>query len=64
MNYTLILGTRPEIIKLSGIIRFLESQNENFFIIHSNQHYSENLDSVFFKDFSHLLNSLYFFYLW
>ena len=50
MNYSLILGTRPEIIKLSGIIRFLESQNENFFIIHSNQHYSENLDSVFFKE--------------
>ena len=50
MNYSLILGTRPEIIKLSGIIRFLEIQNENFFIIHSNQHYSENLDSVFFKE--------------
>ena len=50
MNYSLILGTRPEIIKLSGIIRFLESQNENFFIIHSNQHYSENLDSVFFRE--------------
>ena len=50
MNYSLILGTRPEIIKLSGIIRLLESQNENFFIIHSNQHYSENLDSVFFRE--------------
>jgi UDP-N-acetylglucosamine 2-epimerase (non-hydrolysing) len=50
MNYSLILGTRPEIIKLSGIIRYLESQKDNFFIIHTNQHYSENLDTIFFRE--------------
>ena len=50
MKYSVILGTRPEIIKLSGVIRYLEKENKDFFIIHSNQHYSENLDAVFFKE--------------
>ena len=50
MRYSIILGTRPEIIKLSGIIRYLTSTNKDFFIIHTNQHYSENLDAIFFHE--------------
>ena len=50
MKYSVVLGTRPETIKLSGVIRYLEKENKDFFIIHSNQHYSENLDAVFFKE--------------
>ena len=50
MRYSIILGTRPEIIKLSGIIRYLTSTNKDFFIIHTNQHYSENLDAIFFRE--------------
>ena len=50
MRYSIILGTRPEIIKLSGIIRYLSSTNKDFFIIHTNQHYSENLDAIFFRE--------------
>ena len=50
MRYSIILGTRPEIIKLSGIIRYLTSTNQDFFIIHTNQHYSENLDAIFFRE--------------
>jgi len=46
----IILGTRPEIIKLSPIIRECQKQNIDFFIIHSNQHYSENMDAIFFKE--------------
>ncbi|ENN96515.1 UDP-N-acetylglucosamine 2-epimerase [Methanocaldococcus villosus KIN24-T80] len=45
---SIILGTRPEIIKLSPIIRELKS--EEFFIIHTNQHYSENMDKIFFQE--------------
>ncbi len=45
-----ILGTRPEIIKLSSIIRELENQKINYFIIHTNQHYSENMDAIFFEE--------------
>lgn len=46
----IILGTRPEIIKLSPVIRECQNQKIDFFIIHSNQHYSENMDSIFFKE--------------
>lgn len=46
----IILGTRPEIIKLSPIIRECQNQKIDFFIIHSNQHYSENMDAIFFKE--------------
>ncbi|MCF7831362.1 MAG: UDP-N-acetylglucosamine 2-epimerase (non-hydrolyzing) [Candidatus Pacebacteria bacterium] len=44
----ILLGTRPEIIKLSSIIRFFEKHNLDYFIIHTNQHYSENMDKIFF----------------
>lgn len=46
---TFILGTRPEIIKLSPVIRECESRNINYSIIHTGQHYSEYLNSVFFQ---------------
>lgn len=46
----IIIGTRPEIIKMSPIIRECEKRNIDYFIIHTNQHYSEKLDSVFFKE--------------
>lgn len=45
-----ILGTRPEIIKLSPVIRECVNQKIDHFIIHSNQHYSKNMDDVFFKE--------------
>lgn len=46
----IILGTRPEIIKLSPVIRKLSRAKIPFFIIHTNQHYSPNMDSLFFKE--------------
>ncbi|AHB40634.1 MAG: hypothetical protein ACD_36C00149G0002 [uncultured bacterium] len=46
----IILGTRPEIIKLSSIIQICREEKANFFILHTNQHYSENMDKIFFKD--------------
>ncbi len=45
-----ILGTRPEIIKLSPVIRHCVDQKIDHFIIHSNQHYSANMDAIFFKE--------------
>ena len=50
MKIAIILGTRPEIIKLSSIIRYCEDNKINYYIIHTNQHYSTELDSIFFKD--------------
>ncbi len=48
MKIAIILGTRPEIIKLSPIIRELERQKADFFVLHTGQHYSYLLDKVFF----------------
>jgi UDP-N-acetylglucosamine 2-epimerase (non-hydrolysing) len=44
-----ILGTRPEIIKMSPIIMELEKRSIDFFILHTGQHYSYNMDRVFFE---------------
>jgi UDP-N-acetylglucosamine 2-epimerase (non-hydrolysing) len=49
MKISVVLGTRPEIIKMSPVIRELENRKLDFFIIHTGQHYSYNLDGVFFE---------------
>jgi len=46
---SIILGTRPEIIKMSPVIRECERQGMDFFILHTGQHYSYNMDKVFFE---------------
>ncbi len=48
----IVLGTRPEIIKLSPLIRQLESRKVSFTLIHTNQHYSPEMDAVFFEQLS------------
>lgn len=48
----IILGTRPEIIKMSPIIKECQKQKIPFFIIHTGQHYSYTMDAVFFKKLS------------
>ena len=50
MKLGIILGTRPEIIKLSSIIRYCQKNRLKYFVIHTNQHYSENMDAIFFKE--------------
>lgn len=45
-----IFGTRPEIIKLSPLIRECQKRKIKFFSIHTGQHYSYKLDKVFFKE--------------
>ena len=49
MKVTIVLGTRPEIIKMSPIIRALEERGMEFFILHTGQHYSYNMDQIFFE---------------
>jgi len=48
MKVALVLGTRPEIVKMSPIVRVLEGQCVDFFILHTGQHYSSYMDDVFF----------------
>ena len=47
MKVAIILGTRPEIIKMSPIIR--ELGKDEFYIIHTGQHYDYQMDQVFFE---------------
>ncbi len=44
-----ILGTRPEIIKMAPVIRALKEAQTDFFVLHTGQHYSYSLDGVFFE---------------
>lgn len=47
-----VLGTRPEIIKTAPAIHAATAAGIPFVLIHTNQHYSAELDTVFFKDLS------------
>ena len=49
MKIAIVVGTRPEIIKMSPVILYCEQQAIPYFILHSGQHYSYNLDKVFFE---------------
>jgi len=46
---SIILGTRPEIIKMSPVIRECEREGMDHFILHTGQHYSYNMDKVLFE---------------
>ena len=46
-----IIGTRPEIIKLSEVIKLLDS-NVNHVLVHTGQNYDYELNEIFFKDLS------------
>jgi UDP-N-acetylglucosamine 2-epimerase (non-hydrolysing) len=50
MKILMVLGTRPEIIKLSPLIRECERLGLDYSILHTGQHYSYNMDRVFFED--------------
>jgi UDP-N-acetylglucosamine 2-epimerase len=46
---SIILGTRPEIIKMSPVIRACERSGLDHFILYTGQHYSYNMDRAFFE---------------
>jgi len=50
IKIAIILGTRPEIIKLAPVIRACKERKIDFFILHSGQHYDHNMDGVFFEE--------------
>lgn len=49
-SISFILGTRPEIIKLSPLIRTCIAQNIPYTLIHTSQHYSYELSDLIFQD--------------
>lgn len=50
MRFCVVLGTRPEIVKMSPIIRELQRTGDEFDLVHTGQHYSYDMDRVFFRD--------------
>ena len=44
-----IIGTRPEIIRLSRIIPLIDKTNKNI-LVHTGQNYNYELDKIFFKE--------------
>jgi UDP-N-acetylglucosamine 2-epimerase len=46
----IILGTRPEVIKMSPIIRACIRQHADFFLLHTGQHYSFEMDKALFDE--------------
>lgn len=50
MKFVTILGTRPEIIKMSPLIKELESRKIENFVIHTGQHYDFSMDKIFFNE--------------
>lgn len=50
MKICITLGTRPEIIKQLSLIRECVSRKIDHFVVHTNQHYSPNMDAIFFQE--------------
>lgn len=50
MKLCIVVGTRPEIIKVSPLVRECVSRGIDFFILHTGQHYSHNMDAIFFEE--------------
>ena len=50
MKACIIVGTRPEIIKMSPVIRACELKGAEYFVLHTGQHYSYELDRKMFED--------------
>jgi UDP-N-acetylglucosamine 2-epimerase (non-hydrolysing) len=46
----IVVGTRPEIIKMAPIVRACAERGAPFLLLHTGQHYSFELDGVFFRE--------------
>ena len=50
MKIAIVLGTRPEIIKMAPIIDEIKKQGIDSCLIHTGQHYDKEMSDNFFKD--------------
>jgi len=50
MRIAIILGTRPEIIKMSPVIKCCKKKNIEYFVLHTGQHFNFEMDGLFFKE--------------
>jgi UDP-N-acetylglucosamine 2-epimerase (non-hydrolysing) len=50
MRIGIVLGTRPEIIKLAPVIEEVDARGLDRYLIHTNQHYDWEMDAQFFEE--------------
>ncbi len=50
MTTAIVLGTRPELIKMAPVLFALEDMGEEVLLIHSGQHYDDALSESFIRD--------------
>ncbi len=46
----MVIGTRPEIVKMGSIISELEARNVEFSLIHTGQHYDWEMSQAFLEE--------------
>ena len=52
MKIAVVVGTRPEIIKMAPVIRACIARDQPYLLLHTGQHYSFEMDGVFFEELS------------
>lgn len=50
MRIAIVVGTRPEIVKMSPVIKACQQSEADFAIIDTKQHYSDNMSGSFFRE--------------
>jgi len=50
MDILIVVGTRPEVIKMAPVIRALQKHGQACIFVHSGQHYDYNLSSQFIEE--------------
>jgi UDP-N-acetylglucosamine 2-epimerase (non-hydrolysing) len=50
MSIVVVVGTRPEIIKMAPVIKELEKRGVEFVFVHSGQHYDYEMSQVFIEE--------------
>ncbi len=50
MKIAIVIGTRPEIIKMAPVIDEIKKRNLEFSLIHTGQHYDHEMSQQFFQD--------------
>jgi len=50
MSIAVVVGTRPEIIKMAPVVKELERRDLHFALIHTGQHYDYQMSKVFIDE--------------
>ena len=50
MKIAIVLGTRPEIIKMASVMDEIKNRGQELLLIHTGQHYDKEMSEQFFID--------------